>query len=112
MGREEVTKDITNTAPGMTQDSGIVSKLKKKSINKPEMSQKTDKTDKEPHFGTKLKKTETLKIKIQETKLEPVSLKHHEFERDPKESISEKTSNINLGDPLHYSDNEKLEEDK
>ena len=44
------------------------------------------KEEEQPAFaGMKLKKAETVKRAFEETKLETVDLKHHEFEKVPQE---------------------------
>ena len=73
-----------------------VIKPKEKDVKK---SQKKDETEQLP-FGTKLRKTETVKREIKEAKLETVQLKHHEFEVQPKDTDLEQTTGIVLGEPL------------
>ena len=59
-------------------------KLKKKSSVTPRKS--LPKEEEQPAFaGMKLKKAETIKRGFDETKLETVDLKHHEFEHMPQE---------------------------
>lgn len=61
-----------------------VFKLKKKSSVTPRKS--LPKEEEQPAFaGLKLKKAETVKRAFEETKLETVDLKHHEFEKVPQE---------------------------
>merc|ERR1712038_502065 len=47
-------------------------------------------------FGMKLKKTETTKMKIKETKLELPTLMHHEFENVPKDVTDEQVTKVKL----------------
>jgi len=62
-----------------------VFKLKKKSSVTPRKSL-PPKEEEQPAFaGMKLKKAETIKRAIEETKMETVDLKHHEFEHLPQE---------------------------
>merc|ERR1712045_750478 len=51
-------------------------------------------------FGMKLKKTETTKIKIKETKLEIPTLMHHEFENVPKEVTDEQVTKVKLSNEI------------
>merc|ERR1711953_478903 len=72
---------------------------------------KKDESEKLP-FGAKLRKTETVKRKIDETKMETVQLKNHKFEVKPQETDVEKTSNIILGKPLASLDEDKKTDKK
>merc|ERR1712079_591438 len=51
-------------------------------------------------FGMKLKKTETTKIKIKETKLELPTLMHHEFENVPKDVTDEHVTKVKLSNEI------------
>merc|ERR1711953_635790 len=51
-------------------------------------------------FGSKLRKTETVKREIKEAKMETVQLKHHQFEVQPRETDLEQTTGVILGEPL------------
>merc|ERR1712079_985701 len=51
-------------------------------------------------FGMKLKKTETTKIKIKETKLELPTLMHHEFENVPKDVTDEQVTKVKLSNEI------------
>merc|ERR1711994_1142337 len=51
-------------------------------------------------FGMKLKKTETTKIKIKETKLELPTLMHHEFENVPKNVTDEQVTKVKLSNEI------------
>jgi len=57
-------------------------------------------------FGKKLKKAETVKLKIKESKLELPNLKHHEFENIPKDIEEEQLSSIKLSN-LIKNDNKE-----
>merc|ERR1712073_159346 len=72
---------------------------------------KKDEYEKLP-FGAKLRKTETVKRKIDETKMETVQLKNHKFEVKPQETDVEKTSNIILGKALASLDEDKKTDKK
>ena len=51
-------------------------------------------------FGKKLRKTETVKQKIEQPKLEKVHLKHHEFEAKPQDVLDEEVGSICLSEPI------------
>merc|ERR1712038_272971 len=51
-------------------------------------------------FGMKLKKTETTKIKIKETKLELPTLMHHKFENVPKDVTDEQVTKVKLSNEI------------
>ena len=57
-------------------------------------------------FGKKLKKAETVKLKIKESKLELPNLKHHEFENIPKDIEEEQLSSIKLSNLIKIDDKE------
>merc|ERR1712025_517057 len=57
-------------------------------------------------FGKILKKAETVKLKIKESKLELPNLKHHEFENIPKDIEEEQLSSIKLSN-LIKNDNKE-----
>merc|ERR1712106_926806 len=63
-----------------------------------------EKTEQEPIFVKKLKKTETVKLKIDENKMESVELKHHDFEPCPQDNNNEELSKLSVGEPLQYTD--------
>merc|ERR1712038_1519807 len=65
-------------------------KVKKQKTELPEKEQPENSMP----FGMKLKKTETTKIKIKETKLELPTLMHHEFEKVPKVKLSNEIETI------------------
>merc|ERR1711976_241914 len=66
--------------------------LKKINIDEQKKAKQESEKPIEPIFERKLKKTETVKMKIKENKMEKVVLKHHEFELQPKEIIDEENS--------------------
>merc|ERR1712098_143022 len=71
---------------------------KKKQIRiepKPEIGKHKESVESLP-FGMKLKKTETVKSKVAETKLELPKLKHHEFENVPEDTSNEEMTKIKL----------------
>jgi hypothetical protein len=51
-------------------------------------------------FAIKLKKAETVKRKMEETTMEEVKLKHHEFEKVPQTPSEEATGNVTMGTPI------------
>jgi len=57
-----------------------------------------------------LKKVETIKIEIEESKLETVELSHHDFESVPLDNIEEQISSVILINPLDYYEDIKIEE--
>merc|ERR1711915_936270 len=61
----------------------------------------TDTMSIEPAYKIKLRKTETTKIKIKESKIEPIDLKHHVFEQNPQDHANEGKSKISLNVQLH-----------
>merc|ERR1711915_405828 len=63
-------------------------------------------------YQIKLRKTETTKIKIEESKIEPIDLKHQVFEQNPQDHANEGKSKISLNVQLQYSDGEKCSTDK
>merc|ERR1712079_922516 len=67
-------------------------KVKKQKAELPEKEQPKNSMP----FGMKLKKTETTKIKIKETKLELPTLMHHEFENVPKDVTDEQVTKVKL----------------
>merc|ERR1712079_879656 len=67
-------------------------KVKKQKAELPEKEQ----PEKSMPFGMKLKKTETTKMKIKETKLELPTLMHHEFENVPKDVTDEQVTKVKL----------------
>merc|ERR1712106_12832 len=93
------------------QDTDMKAKLKKVSMEKPDSSKKPEKIEQEPIFAKKLKKTETVKIKLKETKLESVQLKHHEFEQNPQDNSNEQPSSIIVSEPLQYTDDDGKNKD-
>merc|ERR1712062_207105 len=50
-------------------------------------------------FKAKPRKTETVKRKIKEAKMETVQLKHHQFEVQPRDTDLEQTTGVVLGEP-------------
>merc|ERR1712038_639177 len=67
-------------------------KVKKQKAELPEKEQPENSMP----FGMKLKKAETTKIKIKETKLELPTLMHHEFENVPKDVTDEQVTKVKL----------------
>jgi len=57
-----------------------------------------------------LKKVETVKLKIEKTKIEEVELIHHEFESVPEENPSEQNGTVILGIPLDDYEEIKITE--
>merc|ERR1712012_865370 len=68
--------------------------------NKKEVTKEKLKEEDGNIFGKKLRKTETVKQKIEETQLEKVHLKHHEFEVKPQDVSEEQVGSICLGEPI------------
>jgi hypothetical protein len=56
-----------------------------------------------PAFGLKLRKAETVKSKWEETKVEDIGLKHHEFEPIPKVDLDKKVTFVRPGKVLSIS---------
>merc|ERR1712226_1337112 len=79
---------------------------------KPKVVPVEKKEELEPIFAKKLKKTATVKSKIDDRKLESVELKHHEFEPCPQENNPEKPGNLTLGIPLQYKDDKKCDTER
>ena len=71
-------------------------KVKKQKAELPEKEQPENSMP----FGMKLKKTETTKIKIKETKLELPTLMHHEFENVPKDVTDEQVTKVKLSNEI------------
>merc|ERR1711915_692656 len=61
-----------------------------------ELTEKETKEKENPAFAVTLKKTQIVKQPIKEQKLEVVSLKHHDFERNPQQPVDEQISNVRL----------------
>merc|ERR1712083_862242 len=70
---------------------------------------KEEESDKLP-FKAKLRKTETVKRKIEEAKIETVQLKHHEFEVEPRDTDVEQTTGILLTEPLLSVDENSIKQ--
>merc|ERR1712130_530440 len=106
MGSVEETKsDDKNKEADMGREEQEESKMVKKIENKVAKDKKkvaqeamieSEQKEKAFPFGKKLKKAETVKLQIKETKLEIPKLKHHEFENIPKDTDEEQLSNIKL----------------
>merc|ERR1712079_262090 len=77
-------------------------KVKKQKTELPEKEQPENSMP----FGMKLKKTETTKIKIKETKLELPTLMHHEFENVPKDVTDEQVTKVKLSNEIETIDAE------
>jgi len=73
-------------------------------ICKKESCQIEEKKEAEEILSKKLKKTVPIQRKIEESKLESVELKHHDFEPCPQENIDEKSNKLCIGVPLQYTD--------
>merc|ERR1711915_397165 len=116
MGNKETKVEIMNHERDMPSEQKEVQKRKStlKKINIDEQKKAKQELDKpiDPLFERKLKKTETVKIKIKENEMEKVVLKHHEFELHPKEIIDEHKSNVKLKEMIYYSDDEEDIKDK
>ena len=59
-------------------------------------------------FGKKLRKTETVKSKVEETRLELPKLKHHEFENVPKDTSNEEVTIIKLSEEILSRDEKEM----
>merc|ERR1712079_653112 len=77
-------------------------KVKKQKAELP----KKEHPDNSMPFGMKLKKTETTKIKIKETKLELPTLMHHEFENVPKDVTDEQVTKVKLSNEIETTEAE------
>merc|ERR1712130_710606 len=102
---EETKSDDKNEEADLGKEEQEESKIVKKIENKVDKDKRkvaqeamieSDKKEKAFPFGKKLKKAETVKLQIKETKLEIPKLKHHEFENIPKDTDEEQLSNIKL----------------
>jgi hypothetical protein len=60
-----------------------------------------------PAFGLKLRKAETVKSKWEETKVEDVGLKHHEFEPLPEDDVDKKVTFVHPGKVLSLTTSEE-----
>merc|ERR1712223_1155786 len=103
---DEKPQEVKEETPKLKK----VVKPKDKEMTNEDLKKK-DESEKLP-FGAKLRKTETVKRKIDETKMEIVQLKNHKFEVKPQETDVEKTSNIILGKPLASLDEDKKTDKK
>merc|ERR1712130_424984 len=101
----EAKSDDKNKEADMGREEQEESKMVKKIENKVAKDKKkvaqeamieSEQKEKAFPFGKKLKKAETVKLQIKETKLELPKLKHHEFENIPKDTDEEQLSNIKL----------------
>merc|ERR1712179_296159 len=93
------TKDTTGNAVKLDiKETGkkVNKSMMKKTIKKePEIEIDSDGT-----FKPKLKKSETVKRRIEETKLEEIQLKHHAFENVPQTPSDEAVTNVQMYKPI------------
>merc|ERR1712130_315789 len=74
---------------------------------KPEVTKQKENVESLP-FVKKLRKTETVKSKVEEIKLELPKLKHHEFENVPKDTSNEEVTIIKLSEEILSRDEKEM----
>merc|ERR1711945_42389 len=100
ISNDSIDNDNANLKHGEHRNEEEQTELmpKKKQIRmepKPEIGKHKESVESLP-FGMKLKKTETVKSKVAETKLVLPKLKHHEFENVPEDTSNEEMTKIKL----------------
>merc|ERR1712083_576494 len=107
---EQTQEQLAKSASGDSPDDTLLKTSNKASKieTKQQKSKKTDKAEINVESdGTflkpKLKKSEAVKRQVEESKLEKVQLKHHEFENEPQTPVDEEKTNIKISTPLSLS---------
>merc|ERR1712241_1460979 len=112
---EEPIKEVGGKeTPSVNQEQSVIKSKENAVDERKELKVKKQKAEllekEQPEssmpFGAKLKKTETTKIKIKETKLELPTLMHHEFENVPKEVTDEQVTIVKLYNEIETSEAE------